>query len=247
MTGCLIITGASHGIGAATARLAARRGYAVCINYHGAPARAEVLTSEIQSAGGHALAVKADVSEAGDVSALFDAAENAFGPICGLVNNASRYSARAPLGELDASDIERTIAVALLGTILCARAAVARMSTSRGGSGGAIVNLSSNAVNTGGFLLSPYVAAKGGIEAFTRALAQESGGEAIRVNAVSPGAIDTEATSSAGPKWRERQKNATPLGRIGTAEDVALAILWLLSEEAAHITGAVLPITGGRN
>jgi NAD(P)-dependent dehydrogenase (short-subunit alcohol dehydrogenase family) len=247
MTGCLIITGASQGIGAATARLAAGAGYAVCVNYHGSPDRADALANAISAGGGRACAVKADISDVMQIDELFNTAEEAFGPVAGLVNNASRYSTRDSLAELTAEDIERTIAVTLVGTMLCTRAAISRMATSRGGAGGSVVNLSSNAVNTGGFRLSPYVTAKGGIEAFTKALAQEAGSDGIRVNAVSPGAIATETTAAAGPEWVERQEKATPLGKIGTAEDVAKAILWLLSDDAAHITGAILPITGGRN
>jgi NAD(P)-dependent dehydrogenase (short-subunit alcohol dehydrogenase family) len=246
MAKTLIITGASHGIGAATAHLAAQRGFAVCLNYHEVPARAESVARDINSAGGSAIAAKADVTRQEDVKSLFDQAEKALGPVFGLVNNASRYGTRGNLDALDPGDIERTIAVTLTATILCAREAMMRMAQSRGGSGGAIVNLSSNAVGTGGFGLAPYVAAKGGIEALTRALAREAGSEGIRINAVSPGAIDTEATAAAGPDWRARQEKATPLGRLGTPEEVASTILWLLSDEASYVNGAVLPINGGR-
>lgn len=246
MAKTLIITGASHGIGAATARLAARHGFAVCLNYHDDPARADAVANDIIAAGGSAITARADVTRQEDVKSLFDQAEKALGPVLGLVNNASRYGTRGNLDTLDPGDIERSIAVTLTATILCAREAMMRMARSRGGEGGSIVNLSSNAVSTGGFGLAPYVAAKGGVEALTRSLAREAGPEGIRVNAVSPGAIDTEATAAAGPAWRARQEKATPLGRLGAPEEVASAILWLLSDKASYVSGTVLPINGGR-
>lgn len=242
----MVITGASHGIGAAVALDAAKDGFSICLNYKGEDTRVKKIAQMINDGGGKAVCVSADIADPSEVEKLFEASAQELGPVSALVNNASRYGARASIDSQDIRDIQDTISVTLLGAIFCMRAAIKQMSFSWGGEGGAIVNISSNVVNTGGYNLAPYVAAKGGIEAVTRALAQEVGKDGIRINTVSPGAIDTEATARAGSAWRSRQELQVPLGRIGTPNEVANAILWLLSDDASYITGAIVPITGGR-
>lgn len=248
MAGVLVVTGGSRGIGAATARLGAARGYAVCVNYLSQEAPARALVDEIEAAGGRAMAQRGDMAREADVETLFAAVDETLGPVTALVNNAGLAG---PLGRLDAVDgeiLRTVIAVNVLGVMYCARAAVQRMSTRHGGTGGAIVNLSSAASTMG----SPgefvwYAASKGAVDSFTLGLAREVGGEGIRVNAVQPGMIETEIHGASGDAGRlERLGGTCALGRPGTVEEVAEPILWLCSDAASYVTGAILRVGGGR-
>jgi NAD(P)-dependent dehydrogenase (short-subunit alcohol dehydrogenase family) len=246
--GALIITGASRGIGAATARLAAERGYSVCINYKSGKQQADALVTELEAAGGKAIAVAADVSVEADVVRLFKTCDERLGKLVGLVNNAGILEKQARVDQLDAARINRTLATNVVGAFICAREAVLRMSTKRGGNGGAIVNLSSAASRIGGpGEYVDYAASKGAIDTFTIGLAKEVADEGIRVNCVRPGVIYTEIHASGGePNRVDRVKEFVPMKRGGTAEEVAHAILWLLSDEASYTTGAFIDVTGGR-
>jgi len=244
----MLVTGAGRGIGAATARLAAARGYAVGVNYLRNRAAAEAVVAEIAAAGGRALALQADVSAEGEVARMFDAAQRLLGPVAALVNNAGILERQMRLEDMTLERFERVLAANLTGTFLCAREAVRRMSTRRGGAGGAIVNLSSMAARLGapGEYVD-YAAAKGAIDALTVGLAKEVARDGIRVNAVRPGLIYTEIHASGGEPGRvERLKDAVPLGRGGQPEEVARAILWLASEEASYVTGSFVDVSGGR-
>jgi len=244
----LIVTGGSSGIGAAVARLAATRGYAVAINYSRDDAAAYAVVAEIGALGGSAIAVRGDVSHEADVVELFASATRELGPVTALVNNAGITGPLARLDEIDAATIERVLAVNVTGSMLCAREAVKRMSTKHGGAGGAIVNVSSAAAKLGGpGQYVDYAAAKGGIETFTIGLAKELAGEGIRVNAVRPGIIDTDIHASGGTPDRVRQiAPQLPMQRAGTADEVGEAIVWLLSEKSSYTTGSVVEVTGGR-
>lgn len=237
-----IVTGASRGIGAATARLAAQKGYAVAVNYLRNEAAAAEVVRSIEAAGGRAAAIQADVGVAADVERLFEATQARLGVPAALVNNAANAGRRLPIVAVDADTVQRVLAVTLAGPILCIAEAARRMSSSRGGRGGVIVNVSSQAAHTGGHHLTPYVAAKAGLEAITAGLARELGPEGIRVNAVSPGLIATEST----PQELQERICEVPLGRLGTVDDVAEAIVWLMSPAAAYVAGAVISVTGGR-
>jgi NAD(P)-dependent dehydrogenase (short-subunit alcohol dehydrogenase family) len=241
-----IVTGAARGIGAATASLAARRGYAVCVNYTAAKGDAESLVAAIRHGGGEGMSFRADVGSAADVAALFAAVDRVLGPVSALVCNAGISGGRQPITETDPAAFQRVVDVNLRGTFLCIQEAARRMARSRGGGGGAIVTLSTAAVRTGGRQIASYVAAKAGVEGLTRALGPELAGEGIRINAVAPGIIATDQHPVDDAAWRVRAAASVPLGRIGTAEEVANAILWLLSEDAAYVTGSVLDVTGGR-
>jgi len=246
--GTLVITGAGRGIGAATARLAAERGYAVCVNYRARRDAAEAVAAGIERAGGRAVAIGADVAREADVVRLFDEAVEKLGPLAGLVNNAGILEQHMRVEDMSAGRLERVFATNVVGAFLCAREAVRRMSTRRGGRGGAIVNVSSVAATLG----SPdeyvdYAASKGAIDTMTVGLAREVAREGIRVNAVRPGVIRTDIHASGGEPARvERVKAAVPMKRGGEPEEVARAILWLLSDEASYATGAILDISGGR-
>jgi NAD(P)-dependent dehydrogenase (short-subunit alcohol dehydrogenase family) len=248
MSGLLIITGGSRGIGAATARLAAQRGWDVCVNYRADEAAARQVVEDCRTAGVRALAVAGDVAAEADVTRLFDAAQEELGPVRGLVNNAGIVAPRSTVADLDTARIERVFAVNAIGAILCAREAVRRMSTARGGEGGVIVNVSSRAAALGGpGEYVDYAAAKAAVDTLTVGLAREVADEGIRVNCVRPGMIHTEIHGSGGqPDRVDRLAHTVPMRRGGRAEEIAEAILWLLSPASSYATGAVLDVSGGR-
>lgn len=244
----ILITGASRGIGRATALLAARRGYAVAINYRDNRLAAETTASEIMSGGGTAIAIAADISVEAEVVRLFTEIDKKLGHLTALVNNAGVLERQTSVESLDAARIQRIFSVNVLGSFLCAREAIRRMSTKHGGRGGAIVNVSSAAARLG----SPgeyvdYAASKGAIDTFTIGLAREVAEQGIRVNAVRPGFIYTEMHASGGePNRVDRVKQSVPMKRGGNAEEVAQAILWLLSEESGYTTGSFIDVAGGK-
>jgi NAD(P)-dependent dehydrogenase (short-subunit alcohol dehydrogenase family) len=245
--GVLVVTGGSRGIGAATALLAAERGYDVVVNYVGNVAAAERVCADIHARGGKAIAVRGDIADEADVEHIFAAADR-MGTLAGLVNNAGIVAPSSRVDAMDVARINRILAVNVLGSILCAKAAILRMSTRHGGKGGGIVNLSSAATKLGSpGVYVDYAAAKGAIDTFTVGLALELAGEGIRVNAVRPGIIDTEIHASGGEPDRVAQiAPSLPMKRAGTSEEVARAILWLLSDEASYTTGTTIAVTGGR-
>ena len=248
MTNVLIVTGGGRGIGAATARLAAARGYAVCVNYKKTQAAADALVSDIQAAGGTALAVGADVASEPDVVRLFETVDAHLGPLTALVNNAGILERQTRVEHIDAARIDRVFATNVRGAFLCAREAVRRMSTRLGGAGGAIVNVSSAAARLG----SPgeyvdYAASKAALDALTIGLAREVAGEGIRVNGVRAGIIYTDIHADGGePNRVDRLGPTLPMQRGGEAIEVARAILWLLSDEASYTTGSFVDVAGGR-
>ena len=244
----LLVTGGSRGIGAAVARLAAVRGYAVCVNYRSRQDAADAVVAAIVAAGGRGIAVAGDVAVEGDVVRLFEACDRALGPVTALVNNAGVLETQMRVETMDAARITRILATNVVGSFLCAREAVRRMSTRHGGRGGAIVNLSSGAARLGapGEYVD-YAASKGAIDTFTVGLAQEVAQEGIRVNAVRAGYIYTEMHASGGePDRVDRVKAFVPMRRGGQPEEVAQAVLWLLSDESAFTTGTFIDVTGGR-
>jgi len=244
----LIITGASRGIGAATARIAGRSGYAVCVNYLKNKVAAMQIVEEIKADGGHALALGADISQEEEVVKLFRAVDDKLGKISALVNNAGILETQMRIENMDAARLNRVFLTNITGSFLCAKEAVKRMSTKNGGKGGAIVNVSSAAARLGSAgEYVDYAASKGAIDTFTRGLAQEVAEEGIRVNAVRPGVIDTDIHASGGEPGRvERVKASVPMKRGGSAEEVAKAIMWLLSSESSYTTGSLLEVSGGR-
>ncbi len=243
-----IVTGGSRGIGAATGRLAAARGYAVAVVYHRNAAAAAGVVDDIVRGGGSAIPVGADVSSERDVVAAFAEVDRALGPVTALVNNAGVLERQMRVEEMDGQRIARVLAVNVVGPFLCAREAVRRMSTRRGGAGGAIVNVSSVAARLGSAgEYVDYAASKGALDTFTIGLAQEVAGDGIRVNAVRPGFIYTDIHASGGEPGRvDRVKAFVPMRRGGEAEEVARAILWLLSDESSFTTGSFVDVAGGR-
>jgi NAD(P)-dependent dehydrogenase (short-subunit alcohol dehydrogenase family) len=247
-SGTLIVTGASRGIGAAVAMLAAERGYGVAVNFSTGQAEAAKIVNDIVAAGGQAVAIQGDVSREKDILRLFESAERNLGPLKALVNNAGVTGGFARVEEVSSAAIAKVLAVNVGGTILCSREAVRRMSTGRGGTGGAIVNLSSIAARTG----APgewvhYAASKGAIDSFTIGLAREVATEGIRVNAVAPGLVDTGLHAANGEPGRlQRLMGTIPMGRPGMPHEVAEGVLWLLSPAASFTTGTILEIGGGR-
>ncbi len=244
----LIVTGGSRGIGAETAKLAAARGYAVCVNYRQQRAAAEAVVAAIVRRGGRAIAVQADVAVEPDVCRLFDTSDRELGPIRALVNNAGVLETQARIEDIDAARLARVFATNVAGAFICAREAVKRMSTRHGGAGGAIVNVSSRAAVLG----SPgeyvdYAASKAALDTLTVGLAREVAAEGIRVNAVRAGIIYTEIHASGGEPGRADRLGPTlPMRRSGDAIEVARAILWLLSDEASYTTGSFVDVSGGR-
>jgi NAD(P)-dependent dehydrogenase (short-subunit alcohol dehydrogenase family) len=244
----LLVTGGSRGIGAATALLAARQGWAVAVNYASNEAAAQEVVRSIEAAGGKALAVQADVADEAQVLAMFEQVDRRLGRLAGLVNNAGVVDVSARVEDMSLARWKRMFDINVIGSFLCAREAVRRMSTRRGGQGGAIVNVSSAASRLG----SPgqyvdYAAAKGAIDAFTIGLAKEVGGDGIRVNAVRPGLIETDIHASGGLPDRVRElKHQVPMQRGGTADEVAQAIVWLLSPQSSYTTMSLVEVSGGR-
>lgn len=244
----IVITGASRGIGAATARLAGRRGYAVCVNYRTRQDNVNAVVDDIRRAGGRAVAVRADVSDDVEVARLFGVCDRELGPAWGLVNNAGILETQARVEQIDRARLERVFAANVFGVFACTREAVRRMSTRHGGSGGAIVNVSSVAARLGSAgEYVDYAASKGAIDTLTVGLARELAEDGIRVNAVRPGFIYTDIHASGGePDRVDRLKTSLPMRRGGTADEVAAAILWLLSDEASFTTGSFIDVAGGR-
>ena len=246
--GTLIVTGSGRGIGAAVAELAGARGFRVVVNYaRNAQAAADVARA-IVSAGGSATVIQADISREGEIVRLFESAEREFGPITGLVNNAGITGGFARVEKVTSVMLSQVFAVNVIGTMLCAREAVKRMSTKNGGQGGAIVNISSRAAQIGGAgEWVHYAASKGALDTFTLGLAREVAAEGIRVNAVAPGHVLTELHAASGdPERITRLAPTIPMGRAGTPEEIAETVLWLLSPAASYTTGAILAVSGGR-
>lgn len=255
MGGVLVVTGGSRGIGAAVCRLGAERGYAVCVNYVGQQKRADDVVAAIRAGGGTAIAVQADVSREADVERLFAAVDRELGRVTALVNNAGIGPGLGRLEDIDPRDVRRTLEVNVVGVHLCSAAAMRRMARRHGGPGGAIVNVSSAASRLG----SPgafvhYAASKGAVDSLTIGLGREAMPEGVRVNGVRPGVTDTEMLRG-GPgfpvepgsdAWLEGVLQSLPIGRVARPEEVAEAVLWLLSDGASYVTGAILDVSGGR-
>ncbi|HEV3019439.1 MAG TPA: SDR family oxidoreductase [Burkholderiaceae bacterium] len=244
----LIVTGAGRGIGAAVARLAAADGYAVCVNYLSNRAAAANVVAAAAASGATAVAFRADVSHEEEVMRLFEHVDSTLGRVTALVNNAGILEKQCRVEDMDSARIQRVLSTNVLGAFICSREAVRRMSTRHGGRGGAIVNISSRAAQLG----SPgeyvdYAASKAALETLTVGLAREVAAEGIRVNSVSPGHIYTDIHARGGEPGRvDRLKDSIPMKRGGTAEEVAGAVLWLLSEQASYTTGATIDVSGGR-
>jgi NAD(P)-dependent dehydrogenase (short-subunit alcohol dehydrogenase family) len=248
MAGILVITGGSRGIGAATVRLAASNGWDVCVNYVRDQAKAEAVAANAREHGVRAIAVQGDMAREDDILRLFATVDDQLGPLTGLVNNAGITGPAGKLIDVTAETVSSVMNLNVVGPFLCAREAARRMAKSRGGHGGVIVNVSSRASALG----SPnefvhYAASKGAIDSFTIGLSKELAPEGIRVNAVNPGLIETEIHDASGiPGRLERLVSGVPQGRVGKAEEVAQAIIWLLSEQSSYVAGAFVPVSGGR-
>lgn len=248
MSDVMIVTGASRGIGAATARLAGERGYAVCVNYRKDADSAAAVVDDIEKAGGKALAVAGDMSSEKDILNLFETTDAKLGRLTVLVNNAGVIDVQSRVEDYTLERLQRMFSLNITGAFLCAREAVRRMSTKRGGAGGTIVNVSSVAARLGGpNEYVDYAASKGAIDTMTIGLAKEVAAEGVRVNAVRPGLIYTDIHASGGEPGRvDRLKNGVPMQRGGTAEEVARVILWLASDDASYTTGSLVESSGGR-
>jgi NAD(P)-dependent dehydrogenase (short-subunit alcohol dehydrogenase family) len=244
----LLVTGGSRGIGAAICRLGARDGYDVAINYAGNEEAAEAVAAEVQAAGRRVITIRGDIADEAAVEAMFDRCATELGPVDAFVSNAGIINKAAPLAEIPVAEIRRVVEIDLTAHLVCCREAVRRMSTRRGGRGGAIVVMSSRAselFGAGGFI--PYGAAKGGIDVLTIGLGREVAGEGIRVNGLRPGLIDTDIQVDTGVEQRIARFGPTvPMGRAGTAEEVAEAALWLLSDKASYVTATLFDVSGGR-
>jgi NAD(P)-dependent dehydrogenase (short-subunit alcohol dehydrogenase family) len=245
--GVVVVTGGSRGIGAATARALAAAGQAIVVNYAGNAAAAEAVVAAIAAGGGRAVPAQGDVASEADIERIFAAADR-LGPLTGLVNNAGMINPMLRVADMEAAAIRRLLEVNVLGTLLASRAAIRRMSRRHGGKGGSIVNVTSGAARLGGAgAYVDYAASKGAIDSMTIGLALELAGEGIRVNAVRPGIIDTDFHAAGGdPERAARMASAIPMGRSGTSEEVAAAILWLMSDAAAYTTGSTIEVSGGR-
>jgi NAD(P)-dependent dehydrogenase (short-subunit alcohol dehydrogenase family) len=248
MTKVLLVTGGSRGIGAAICRLGARDGYDVALNYAGRADAAEAVAGEVRAAGRRVVTIQGDIADERAVAAMFDRCATELGPVDAFVSNAGVINKAAPLADIPVAEIRRVVEIDLTAHLICCREAVRRMSTRRGGRGGAIVLVSSMAselYGAGGFV--PYGAAKGGIDVLTIGLGKEVAGEGIRVTGLRPGLIDTEIQADTGIERRiERFGPTVPLGRSGTAEEVAEAALWLLSDKASYVTATLFNVSGGR-
>ncbi|OZI40503.1 NAD(P)-dependent oxidoreductase [Bordetella genomosp. 1] len=244
----MIITGASRGIGAACALLAARRGYAVCVNYREREVPALAVVDAIRAQGGTAIAVQADVADEAQVEALFERVDQEWGRLDGLINNAGILDRQMRVEDMDAARVTRILATNVTGALICAREAVRRMAPRRGGQGGAIVNVSSAAARLGAAgEYVDYAASKGALDTLTIGLAREVAADNIRVNGVRPGLIYTEMHADGGEPGRvDRLKDSTPLQRGGTPEEVAGAVMWFFSDEAGYSTGSFIEVSGGR-
>ena len=248
MSKTLLITGGASGIGAATAHLAAQRGYKVAINYRSRDAQAKAIVADIEARGGRAIALPGDMAREADILRLFEETEQALGPITHLVNSAGINGRRGRVDEYDASVLSNLFATNVIGLMLCCREAAKRMSTKHGGKGGAIVNVSSMAATLGGRLgSSAYAASKGAVDAFTKGFAREVASEGIRVNSLRPGMVLSEMTEARlkEPEFRAHIEASIPMRRVGRSDEMAEAILWFLSDEASFVTGAMLDAAAG--
>lgn len=248
MSKILLVTGASRGIGAATARLGAAAGFDVALGYAQDAVAAEAVAADVRKAGRRAITIKADVSKPAEIAAMFARVDKELGVLDAFLNNAGIFALGQRFADIPLGDLERMIATNLTGAFVANQEAVRRMSTRTGGKGGVIVNLSSMAARLGGpFDCVHYAASKGGVESMTVGMAKELAGEGIRVNGLRPGLIDTDIHARAGqPERLKKNAASVPLGRGGTAEEVAEAALWLMSDKAAYITGVTLDVAGGR-
>lgn len=248
MSKILLVTGASRGIGAATARLAARRGYDVALGYGRDREAAERVAADVRKSGRRAVTIMADVADADQIKAMFETVDREFGRLDAFLNNAGIFTLGVRFVDITTDNLKRMIATNLTGAFIANQEAVRRMSTRLGGAGGVIVNMSSMAARLGApFDCIDYAVSKGGVESMTVGMAKELAGEGIRVNGIRPGLIDTDIHARAGqPDRLKRLEASVPLGRGGTAEEVAEAALWLMSDAAAYITGVTLDVAGGR-
>jgi len=243
----MVVTGGGRGIGAACARLGAAQGYRVCVNYARNRAAADALVAQISVAGGRALAVQADVADPAQVRRMFETVDSALGTVTALVNNAGISGALKPVEDIDRANLDAVFGVNVYGLFWCCAQAVRRMSTRHGGRGGAIVNVGSIAARTGGMHgMLAYAASKAAVDAFTLGLAKEVGREGIRVNCLRPGTTRTDIVAPLGENLLAQVAAATPLGRLGESEEIAHAILWLLSDQASYVHGAIHDVSGGR-
>jgi NAD(P)-dependent dehydrogenase (short-subunit alcohol dehydrogenase family) len=248
MNGIMLVTGASRGIGAAIAKQAGRQGYAVAVNYLNSQDAAESIVSDINKAGGKAIAIQADTSREEDVLRLFETVDKELGTLSALINNAGVVDVACRVDEMSVERMERIFATNITGYFMCAREAVKRMSSRHGGKGGCIINISSAAARLGSAgEYVDYAASKGATDTMTTGLANEVAKEGIRVNAVRPGPIHTDIHASGGePDRINRIKSAIPMGRGGTPEEISDAVMWLVSDGASYVTGAFLDVSGGR-